>query len=636
MSEARMTGRVRILVWIVAFLFLSLVTRLWFLQVMAAEEYQVRAEGNRVRLVPLPAPRGRILDRNGNVLVDNRRSIQIVVNPRFTEDPDQLLRKLSGLLETPVGELRQRLEDQTYLPYQPVPVAEDVPKRVAFRLKEGGDEYLGASYRAVTVRDHAHGRLAAHILGYLGEISPEELDDPAFKRRGYRPGDDVGRGGVEQHYEEFLRGKPGWLSLQVDAKGKLGERLGTKEPEPGNDLVLSVDLGLQQATEQALREGIENARTIADVHGYRKAPAGAVVALEPGTCDVLAMASQPTFDPRRFLDGPTTKEWKELNDPANNFPLTNRVIQGQYPAASTLKPFMVAAAIRAGMADPAGYYDCPPSFQVPGDTTTVFNNWKSTHSGTISLAQALVESCDTVFYEFGYRFYRERNIHGELMQRQLRRWGFGRPTNVDLPGERVGRVPDSAWKQAVHEYAPKLYPQPLWLPGDNINMSIGQGDLLVTPLQLASAYAAIANGGTLYRPEVGLRIEEPGGPAIRTVEPQELGTVAMNERARGPIHEGLLGAVTQGTAASPFAGFPHESVSVAGKTGTAEVVVDGRDADHSWFAAYAPADDPEVVVVAIVEQGGHGSEVAAPIVRRVLEAYFGLTPSEFRIGAPTD
>jgi penicillin-binding protein 2 len=631
-----MTGRVRVLVGFVAFLFLSLTTRLWFLQVMAAEEYQVRAEGNRVRLVPLPAPRGRILDRNGNVLVGNRPSIQIVVNRRFAEDEDRLLRNLSELLDTPVEELEQRLEDPTYLPFQPVPVAEDVPKEVVFRLKERAEGYLGANYRAVTVREHVHKDLAAHLLGYLGEISQAELDDPSFS--GYRPGDLVGRGGVEQHYERYLQGEQGWLSLQVDARGRIGETLGRKEPEPGHDLVLSVDLGLQRASEEALREAIEAARSIPGQLGYHQAPAGAVVALDPRDGHVLAMASFPTFDPGIFSEGLTDRQWERLaRDPDNHFPLTNRAIQGQYPAASTLKPFMVAAALRAGMTDVEDYWPCPPSYEVPGDTSgTVFRNWKSTHSGHISLAQALAESCDTVFYEFGYRFYRERNIRGEMMQRQLRRWGFGRGTSVDLPGERAGRVPDSAWKQSVHEYAPKLYPQPLWLPGDNINMSIGQGDLLVTPLQLASAYAAIANGGTLYRPVVGLRVQEPDGPVIKAVDAQRLRDVPMNARARGPIHEGLLAAVTQGTAASAFAGFPHEDIPVAGKTGTAEAIVDGRDVDHSWFAAYAPAENPEIVVVAIVEQGGGGSQVAAPMVRQVLEAYFGLTPSDFAIGVATD
>jgi len=266
----------------------------------------------------------------------------------------------------------------------------------------------------------------------------------------------------------------------------------------------------------------------------------------------------------------------------------------------------------------------------------VFHNWTSVNMGHLSLADSLSQSCDTVYYQFGLDFYRQRRERGELMQRQLRRWGFGSATGVDIPSEAEGRIPDSAWKQAVHEAAPRLFPQPLWLPGDNINMSIGQGDLLVTPLQLASAYAAIANGGTLYRPEIGLRVEAPDGTVLKTVAPSVIGKVPLAKRARNVILAGLHGAVTTGTAAGSFAGFPHDRIPIAGKTGTAEVVIDGQDANHSLFAAMAPSDRPEIVVMAVVEEGGHGSEVAAPIVRRVLEQYFGLAPSEIRIAAATD
>jgi len=252
------------------------------------------------------------------------------------------------------------------------------------------------------------------------------------------------------------------------------------------------------------------------------------------------------------------------------------------------------------------------------------------------VAQALEESCDTVFYQWGYQFYRERSIKGDLFQRQLRKWGFGDETDVDLPSEAGGRVPDAAWKQAVHEAYPKLFPEPLWLPGDSINMSIGQGDLLVTPLQLAVSYAALANGGTLYRPELGLRVQQPDGTVVQAIVPRETGKAPLNNRNRQVMVDGLRAAVTTGTAATSFAGFPHSSFPVAGKTGTAEVVIDGIDTNHSWFAAFAPIEDPKIVVVAMVEEGGHASETAAPIVRRVLEGFFGLTPTEFRIGVATD
>lgn len=631
-----MSTRVRVLAGFVAFLFAALVTRLWFLQVLAAEDYQKAAQSNRVRFVPIPGLRGQILDREGRVIVDNRESTQVVVNRRAVENPEQLLLRLSSVLKTPVEELTERYHDPTYLPYEPVPIADDVPERVVTFLAEHLSEFPGVGYQTVGVRENKRGSLAAHVVGYLGEISQEELDDPAF--RGYRPGEHVGRGGVEQHYEQFLRGKHGWRKLQVDARGRVGASLAHKESERGNDLYLSIDLGLQQAAERSLSQGIEAANGVwTDDGRVLNAKAGAVVAMDPDTGQVLALASFPSFDPQIFQDGLSQREWRRLTSKKSNFPLNNRAVQGQYPAASTLKPFVAAAAVRSKLADPAGYFPCPPEFEVPGDTSgTVFHNWTTVNMGHLSMAESLSQSCDTVYYQFGLDFYRRRNERGELMQRQLRRWGFGTGTGVDIPSEAVGRVPDSSWKQAVHDAAPKLFPQPLWLPGDNINMSIGQGDLLVTPLQLTSAYAAIANGGTLYRPEIGLRVEAPDGTVVKALAPSELGTVPLAKQTRNVILQGLQGAVTTGTAAGAFTGFPHANIPIAGKTGTAEVVVDGQDANHSLFVGMAPADDPEIVVAAVVEEGGHGSEVAAPIVRRVLEQYFGLTPSEIRIAAATD
>ncbi|HEX6208299.1 MAG TPA: penicillin-binding protein 2 [Actinomycetota bacterium] len=634
MSEDRMSNRMRVLAAFVAFLFAALVTRLWFLQVLAAEEYQERAESNRVRIIPEPAPRGRILDANGRVLVDNRRSIQVVVNRRHVENPEELLFRLSEVLEVPVNELAERYEDPTYLPYQPVPVADDVPERKAAYLVAHRREFPGVSYRVVGVRDYVHGSLAAHVLGYLGEINEEELKSPAFRR--YRPGDEVGRGGVEQHYEEFLRGKEGYRSIQVDAQGRSGQVLGSRRPEPGNDLYLSIDLGLQTAAEESLAQGVRAANGVVTSEGRTlNAKAGAVVALDPNTGHVRAMASFPAYNPEVFVDGLSQREWRRFDrDPTH--PLNNRAIQGLYPAASTFKPFVAAAAVKAGIAGPEGYFPCPPTFEVPGDTSgTVFHNWHSGNDGFLSLAGSLERSCDTVYYQFGLDFWRLRDERGDVMQRQLRKWGFGRPTGVDVPGELEGRVPDSEWKQQVHELYPKYFPEGLWLPGDNINMSIGQGDLLVTPLQLASAYAAIANGGTLYRPEVGLRVEAPDGTVLKAVAPREIRRIPMQKKAREQVLAGLRAAVqgVGGTATTAFAGFPG---SVAGKTGTAEVIVDGQETTHSWFAAFAPAEDPEILVVAIVEEGGHGSQVAAPIVRRILEQYFGITPSAFRIGVATD
>lgn len=633
-GDDKAKGRVRVIAWAVVFLFAALTTRLWFLQVLAAEEYRARANSNRVRLVPLEAPRGRILDRDGKVLVGNRGSVVVTIDRRKVEDLDGLLFKLSGLLGVPAEDLAERLHDPRFLPYQPIPVYEDAPERVIHELAEHSRDYPGVSWQLVGVRDYPRNRLAVHVLGYLGQISREELDDPAFD--GYRPGARVGRGGVEARYERVLRGREGWQKLEVDSRGKVLNELGHRAPVPGRDVVLSIDTEVQELAEESLRAGVAAAKTIvhAESGRYLRAPAGSVVVLDPRNGQVLALASFPTYDPEVFLGGLTQREWERLNDPSRNYPLNNRAIQASYPPGSTLKPFVAAAAIRAGLARPDGYYPCPPTFMVPGDTSnTVFRNWTAANLGTISLAEALVQSCDTVFYRFGLGFYQQRRQQGDVFQRFMEHWGFSHATGIDLPFEATGRLPDEAWKQRMHERYPKLFPDSLWYPGDNINMSIGQGDLLVTPLQLATAFAALANGGEIHRPRVGLRVETPDGEVVQEFPPHVVGRLPYRPGVLQTISDSLRGVTARGTAAGAFAGFPLSQIPVAGKTGTAEVA--GRQ-PHSWFAAYAPADRPRVVVVAMVEEGGHGSQVAAPIVRRVLEGLFGLTQTGIHIGPAQD
>jgi penicillin-binding protein 2 len=630
MMDIKLGRRMMVLAAVIAFAFAALVTRLWFLQVLAAEEYREQATGNFVRLIPDPAPRGRILDRNGQPLVDNRRAIVVTIDRQKVENEDALLRELSDLLDTPTTELEERLHDPDYLPYQPVPVYEGAQETVAIYLREHADEFPGVDFQETTLRRYVEGGLAPHVLGYLGQVNPDELKDPSFAN--IRAGQLVGRGGVEQHYEEHLRGIDGWLKQEIDAGGELQGVLGLQEPTPGNDLVLALDRDIQALAEETLTEAMDQARGIATETGYLKATGGAVVVLDPNDGHVLAMASAPSYDPRLFLEPLSRREYRRrFLLPAQNYPLNNRAIAGQYPPGSTFKPFVAAAAIKGGYASPGGFYACPPDFIVPGDTSgTVFGNWTDANLGVLSFADSLIRSCDTVFYEWGLDFYVDRKPRGEFMQHQLRQWGFDDITGIDVPGEQEGRIPDASWKQAVHAQYPELFPEPTWLPGDNINMSIGQGDVLVTPLQLASAYAALANGGTLYRPQVALRVQKPDGEIVRQFEGQEVGRVKLRPAHAAAITNALKGVVSSGsgTAVGAFTGWDHAQFPVAGKTGTSEV--HGKQPD-SWFAAFAPADNPEFVVVAVVEEGGHGSQVAAPIVRRVLEGLLDLEPGSFQI-----
>lgn len=632
MTEAKLGRRMVSLAAVFAFAFAALVTRLWFLQVLAAEEYRDRATGNYVRLIPIPAPRGRILDRNGQPLVDNRRAIVITIDRQKVRDEETLLRELSQLLDTPMSDLEERLRDPDFLPYEPVPVYEGAPEAAAIYLKEHADDFPGVDFRETGVRRYVEGGLAPHVLGYLGQVSPDELKDPSFTE--IRPGQLVGRGGVEQHYEQYLRGVDGWLKQEIDAGGEVQGVLGFREERSGDDLVLAVDRDIQSLAESTLAEAVDQARGIATETGYLKATGGAVMVMDPNDGHVLAMASFPSYDPKLFLEPLSNREYRQqFLLPARNYPLTNRAIAGLYPPGSTFKPFVAAAAIKGGYASSGGFYPCPPEFAVPGDTSgTVFGNWTDANLGVLSFADALIRSCDTVFYEWGLDFYVDRKPRGEFMQHQLRQWGFDDVTGIDIPGEQEGRIPDARWKQDVHAQYPELFPEPTWLPGDNINMSIGQGDVLVTPLQLASAYAALANGGTLYRPQMALRVQKPDGEVVREFDGQVLGRVKIRPGHATAITSALRGVVSSGsgTAVGAFSGWDHAQFPVAGKTGTSEV--NGKQPD-SWFAAFAPADDPEFVVVAVVEQGGHGSQVAAPIVRRVLEGLLDLEPGAFHIQA---
>ena len=639
MTEGSYGRRMTALAAVITFTFAALITRLWFLQVLAAEEYRGRAQINRVRVVPIAAARGQILDRHGHPLVTNEQAIVLTVDRSEVEDEDALLAALSEVLKVPAGDLRDRLEDPDYLPYQPVPVWERTPPQVAVYISEHADEFPGVDFQMVGARTYVtqgSGPLAPHLVGSLGEINAQEVLDPSFT--GVLPGQLVGRGGVEQYYEHYLRGDSGWQKLEVDASGDVLGTIGRQEPIPGNDLVLALDAKIQQLAQDRLAAAIGAARkTVVGENGaYVKAPAGAVVVMDPDTGQILAMASFPTFDPRRFLNEVTPAELRKLYSPGRNQPLTNRAVAGLYPPGSTFKPFIAAAAVKAGYADVSGTtYPCPPTFQVPSDTSgTVFHNWSSYDQGYLTLAESLIRSCDTVYYNFGYDFYRDRDVRGENMQQQLKRWGFGGETGIDIPGEQEGRIPDQRWKELVHEQWPRVFPDDIWFPGDNINMSIGQGDVLVTPLQLASAYSAIANGGKIYRPQVGLKIVDADGKLVKRIKPKVTGRVPASPPTLAFLRDALTGVVagSGGTATLAFEGFPHQEFSVAGKTGTSEVTVDGRDASHSVFAAMAPADDPEYVVVALVEEGGHGSEVAAPIVREILEGIFGVGSEEIDVG----
>jgi penicillin-binding protein 2 len=641
-TEGRAGARLKLLALLVAFMFCALTVRLWYLQVLASDQFAREANDNGIRLVQVPSIRGRILDDKGNVLVDNRPSLDVTVNQdAMGSDAEEVIYRLHKLLDIPVGRITSALKDPQYYDYQPVPVAFDVRKPIAFYIREHQRRFPGVDTPIVPVRTYPEGDLAAHVLGYTGQISADELKSAAFK--GYDQSDQVGQAGLEAEYERWLQGRKGVVKYRVNAAGQnLGE-IGHQDPVPGDNLVLNLDTKIQQLAENSLTYGMQKAHSIADETTGQplKANAGAVVVMDPSTGAIKAIASNPTFDPSVFVSGDAAKLAK-LERQADD-PLYNRAVQAGYPPGSTFKTFIALSALRDQIASLSSSYSCPPSFRVPGDTSgTVFHNWTTANLGTFSIADALKFSCDTVFYPWGYQYYLRYappdHAHPtEPLQHDLRAFGFGAATGIDLPSENPGRIPDDAWIQRQHKSDPKDYPYDFLLPGDFIQMAIGQGSVLVSPLQIAAAYSAIANGGKLCEPRLAEEVTTPKGRPVASADR------SMRPRCRSLPYssqeltyiKNALATVPQsgGTAASAFAGFPFARVSVAGKTGTAQVP---GFQNYSWFAAMAPVSNPKYVVVAMVEQGGHGSTTAAPIVRNVIEGLFGLPQSGFVNGGAND
>ncbi len=643
MTEGKTRNRLRVLSTVFVLIFAALSTRLWFLQILATDQFAALAQTNQVRVVAIEPVRGQILDRNGNVLVDNRPSLIVTIDKTELGDhPDEVLARLAVVLGVSEKDLRDRVDSVRYGPYQEVPIAEDVPKDVVFYLEEHADLFPGVHYVQGAVREYPDGTLAAHILGYVGQISQDQLDSQDF--HGYEPGEEVGKTGVEAYYDRFLYGVRGKRGIQVNAKGEvLNSEFQILDPKGGDNLVLTLDRDVQRLAEQALADGIQLAQSTPvneeDPTATFNAPGGAVVVMDPHNGQVVAMASYPTFDPSIFVDGVSTDEAALLNDPTTT-PQLNRAIQGQYPPGSTFKPFIAAGALHEKFASLTGSYDCPAEWEVPADFQhTKFHNWDPIDQGPMSLSQALVQSCDTVFYQFGYDYwqkYANTPAQSQPMQDDLLGMGFGAKTGIDLPGEAPGRIPTAKFKYDLVTNNPQLFgpePYPYWVPGDNVNMSIGQGFVTTTPLQMATMFSAIANGGTVYQPHVAMRIDGADGNLVRRIDPEAIGRLPISQKQVAALREALQGVVISGTAKDAFLGFPLTAVPVAGKTGTAQVI---PKQDYSWFAAMAPAGDPQYVVVALVEEGGHGAQTAAPIVRRILEGLFQLPATPLFTGESSD
>ena len=625
------TPRLRLaIVGIVAVsLFAALFARLYFLQVLAAPEYKLAAAANQVRIVPEPAPRGRILDRNGVVLVDNRASNVVAVDrSKVANDAqrDELLAGLAVVLGTTHDELRRRYDDRGVSPYTPVPVAEDVPEETMVLLRERQSEFPPVVAKRVAVRTYPNGNLAAHVLGYVGEVNREEMDAHPGE---YRLGDVIGKAGVEKVYEADLRGDDGEQVIEVDARGTPIRILDRRAPVQGHDVVLSIDIGVQRVAEEALQQGLEAARRqrFEDGPQLLKADAGAVVVLDAKEGTVVALASNPTFDLPGLADGITKAEAELLFGEDSGAPFTNRAIQGQYAPGSTWKLVVADAAVRTGLAPPSYTINDPGTYTLPGDCTgrgCIRRNAGSRSYGLVDMRRALAVSSDVYFYNLGAQFWIQREQYGESpIQDTGALLGFGSQSGVPLPSESRARLITPALKAQLHADHPTAFPEGRWFTGDNVTHAIGQGELTVTPIQLANAYATYANNGTRFAPNIALRVQTTDGELIREISPRVAAQVEIPPAARDVVMGGFIAAVADpsGTAYNAFRGFPLDQYPVAGKTGTAQAP---PRQDTALFVGMAPAYDVRYVTAVVMEQGGFGASSAAPVARRLFGQLSGL------------
>jgi len=618
--------RMGILGVVVLSLFAAMLARLWYLQVLAAPTLSVEAQNNSVRLVATEAPRGRILDRNGKVLVDNEVVDAVTLSRDQADRTPAILARLSPVLGVSVDDLKKRVNDDRFTRFKPVPLAEDVPKEKLIYIREHQGEFPGVGGVQLTRRSYPNGTLAAHLLGYAGQINDREL--AARKAAGsgdYKAGDTIGKSGVEQSYEADLRGQPEVEKLEVDSKGHVLRTLGVQPAVQGHDVQLSIDLDVQRMAEESLQQGLETARLAYDPNTAKRflAPGGAVVVLDPRDGSLLAMASNPTYNPKDFVDGISQAAFAQFQDPANSFPLNNRVLQGLYAPGSTFKLLTAMAALEKGVVRANDAVADPGVITVGGRQ---FRNAGSAQHGSINITRAVTVSSDVFFYRMGEYFWENKDRFGATgIQDVARAWGLGAATGTDLPYEADGRVPDPDNRKKAYDANPGLFSTRDWFTGDNMNMAVGQGDVAVSPMQLADAYATFANGGTLYAPRAVDKVLDRQGHVLRQVDPRTTRKVDLPASVRAPLLAGFEGAVAdpEGTAYPAFTGFPLSTFPVAGKTGTAEVA--GKQ-DTAVFSAFAPASAPRYEVTVVMEQSGFGAAAAAPVARRIFDGLAGLAP----------
>lgn len=594
----RLDPRVSALVAIVAAVLAVMTVRLYYLQIIRHKEFAELANRNRIRIHRLPALRGLVFDVHHRPLINTQPSFEAVVVPEDLRNTKETTTRLAAYLgENDIGEKLAQAEDEGRPPFDPVTVGEHLKWREVVALETHQLQLPGVSLDVVPERHYIYGSLAAHLLGYVGEVTQKDLATMA----NYRMGDEIGKFGLERVFESDLRGHAGGQEIEVDSVGRRLRLLREIPETPGDSIVLTIDLDIQEAAEKAI--------------GDR---AGALVAINPNNGDILAMVSHPTFNPNVFANGITPASWHKLvTDPGH--PLENRAIQGIYPPGSTFKLVDTIAAMEEHTLTPQTTYFCPGGLWFGG---RMYHCWRRGGHGTLSVHQAIVQSCDVFFYQVGEHLGIDRLAHWAHLL------GLGEKSGIDLNNERSGVIPSSAWK--------KRHFHQRWYPAETLSVAIGQGYVAVTPLQMADVVAEIANGGIRYKPQFVKQIETLDGKIVKRFPPVIERRVHIDPMVLKVVRSAMCGVVN-----SPH-GTGHaarlDNIEVCGKTGTAQVVKESANRrvpedkepmkyrDHGWFVAYAPRDNPQIAIACVIEHGGHGGSSAGPVVHDVLKKFFELYP----------
>jgi penicillin-binding protein 2 len=591
-----LSKQLKVAILLILAVFGILILRLWFLQVVNGPAYRAKSEHNRIRLHDIPPFRGMILDRNGDVLVDNRPSYDLYVIPEEIQDRPQLLNRLSSLGDLD-REVAERILDKAArgYPFKAVCLKKDMSRDELARIESHRYDLPGVMIHVSPQRHYFYEGLASHLIGYVGEISEKELSSGHFPEN--RAGDLIGKRGIEWKWQTHLDGIRGGEQVEVDAVGRRIAVVSQKAPTSGADICLTIDRKLQALAEESL-DGKH----------------GAVVAVNPSNGEVLALASSPSYNPNLFVKGFDERTWQEIVA-SRDFPLQNRALAGQYPPASVFKIVVALAALEEGIVTPEEEIFCNGRFSLGNQT---YRCWKRYGHGKMNLQRALVESCDVYFYTVG------RRLGVDKIAQYARRLGLGKESGLDLGNEKDGLIPTTEWKL-------KRWGIP-WQPGETVSAAIGQSFVLTTPIQLANLISLVFNGGRIYRPQVTKWVRKPNGDSLFEFAPISAGDTGIKPKNLDLVKKALVGVVNQAHGTGSKAKL--KDIIVAGKTGTAQVVALKKDngpkreediplkfRDHAWFVAVAPASDPEIAVSVLIEHGGHGGSAAAPIAREIIKAY---------------